>query len=237
MKTIALWLEFRFNLFLVPYEDFGNTKLSLCHLRTSFNEITPPPPPPQQKYGTYCHVRCITYTVLDGLFPYLAQMITSMRGCVARNDLWTWPISSKSFSCDVAYFMDCIHLWHKYNPWGTTISRSIDQRTMSRAIRIFVVGARGILTLVDEDLKFVVMMTSSNGNIFRVTDPFVRGIHRLPVNPPHKGQWRGDLMFSLICAWTNGWVNNRGAGDLRHHCAHYDVIVMSTQRLAHRHLP
>ena len=43
MKTIALWLEFRFNLFLVPFEGFGNTKLSLCHLRTSFNEIPPSP--------------------------------------------------------------------------------------------------------------------------------------------------------------------------------------------------
>ena len=35
---------------------------------------------------------------------------------------------------------------------------------------------------------------------------FVRGIHRSPVNSPHKGQWRGALMSSLICAWTNGWV-------------------------------
>ena len=39
MKTIAHWLEFRFNLFHVPFEDFGNTKLSHCHLRTSFNEM------------------------------------------------------------------------------------------------------------------------------------------------------------------------------------------------------
>ena len=36
-------------------------------------------------------------TVLDGFFPYLTQMITSMRGCVAYNDLWPWPISSRSF--------------------------------------------------------------------------------------------------------------------------------------------
>ena len=36
-------------------------------------------------------------TVLNGFFPYLAQMITSMRGCVAYNDLWPWPISSRSF--------------------------------------------------------------------------------------------------------------------------------------------
>ena len=37
----------------------------------------------------------------------------------------------------------------------------------------------------------------------------------VPGNSPHKGQWRGALMFSLICVWINGWVNNREAGDLR----------------------
>ena len=55
---------------------------------------------------------------------------------------------------------------------------------------------------------------------------FVRGIHWSPVNSPHKGQWRGALMFSLICVWINGWENNREAGDLRRYRAHYDVIVM-----------
>ena len=55
---------------------------------------------------------------------------------------------------------------------------------------------------------------------------FVRGIHRSPVNSPHKGQWRGALMFSLICVWIKGWENNLEAGDLRRYCAHYDVIVM-----------
>ena len=55
---------------------------------------------------------------------------------------------------------------------------------------------------------------------------FVRGIHRSPVNSPHKGQWRGALMFSSICAWTNGWVNNRDAGDLRVRRAHYDVTAI-----------
>ena len=56
--------------------------------------------------------------------------------------------------------------------------------------------------------------------------PFVRGIHRSSVNSLHKGQWRGALMFSWIYARINGWVNNREAGDLRRHCARYDVIVM-----------
>ena len=112
------------------------------------------------------------------------------------------------------------------------------------------------------------MMTSSNGNIFRVTGhlcgefpgprwiprtkasdaelwcflcqhddvikwkhfprnwPFVRGIHRSPVNSPHKSLWRGALMFSLICTKLNGFVNTREAGELRRHLAHYDVNVM-----------
>ena len=56
--------------------------------------------------------------------------------------------------------------------------------------------------------------------------PFVRGIHRSPVNSSHKGQWRGALMFSVICVRINGWVNNREAGDLKRYRAHYDVTVM-----------
>ena len=47
---------------------------------------------------------------------------------------------------------------------------------------------------------------------------FVRWIQRSPVNSPHKGQWRGALLFSLICSWINGWVNNGEAGDFRRHC-------------------
>ena len=56
--------------------------------------------------------------------------------------------------------------------------------------------------------------------------PFVRGFHRSPVNSPHKGQWRGTLMFSLIYTRINGWVNNDEAGDLRRHGAHYDITVI-----------
>ena len=69
-------------------------------------------------------------------------------------------------------------------------------------------------------------MMSSNGNIFRVTGLFVRGIHRPPVDSPPKSQWRGALMLSVICTWTNGWANNRDADDFRRHRAHYDVTVI-----------
>ena len=61
-------------------------------------------------------------------------------------------------------------------------------------------------------------MTSSNGNIFRVTG------HLCGEFTCHR--WHGALMFSLISVWIYGWVNNREAGDLRRYCVQCDVIVM-----------
>ena len=58
-----------------------------------------------------------------------------------------------------------------------------------------------------------------NGNIFRVTGPLCGEFTGY-----RKGQWRGALVFSLTC--TNVWANNRDAGDLRRHRAHYGVAVM-----------
>ena len=40
-------------------------------------------------------------------------------------------------------------------------------------------------------------------------------------------------MFSLICVWINGWVNNREARDLRRYRAHCDVTVMETDCIIH----
>ena len=67
--------------------------------------------------------------------------------------------------------------------------------------------------------------------------PFVRRIHRSPVNSTHKSQWRGALVFSLICIWINGSVNYREAGDLRRYRAHYDVIVMEGVKSVSSGLP
>ena len=68
--------------------------------------------------------------------------------------------------------------------------------------------------------------------IFRVTGPLCWEFHRSAVNSPHKGQWRGALMFSLTYTWINGWVYNREARGLRRHCAHYDVTLME-RRVCH----
>ena len=84
---------------------------------------------------------------------------------------------------------------------------------------------------MDSSLHFIPkrMMTSSNENIFRVTGPLC-GEFTGPGDSPHKGQWRGAFMFTLICVWISGWVNNHEAGDLRRYRVHYDAIVM---RMAH----
>ena len=50
---------------------------------------------------------------------------------------------------------------------------------------------------------------------------------------PHKDQWRWALMISLISPWTNGWVNNRDTGDLKHHYAHYDVTEIKIPTSVH----
>ena len=61
----------------------------------------------------------------------------------------------------------------------------------------------------------IAIMTSSNGNIFRVT-----------VDSPHKDQSRGALMSSSIWAWTNGLTNNGDAGDLRRHRGHHYAVTV-----------
>ena len=93
---------------------------------------------------------------------------------------------------------------------------------MSTSLTFILLACTGVIAAI-------LVMMSSNGNLFRVTGHLCgefTGIHRSPVNSPHKGQRRGALMFSLICVWINGWVNNREAGDLRRYRSHYNVIAM-----------
>ena len=68
-------------------------------------------------------------------------------------------------------------------------------------------------------------VTSSNGNIFRVTGHLCGEFtgHRWI---PRTKAGDAELWSFLWSAWMNGWVNNGEAGDLRRHRAHYDVIVM-----------
>ena len=88
-------------------------------------------------------------------------------------------------------------------------------------------------TSTDASLKFgngyvisLRMMTSSNGNIFRVTGPLCgkfTGPGEFPTQRPVTRSF--DVFF--ICVWIKSWVNNREAGDLRRHRGHYGINVMA----------
>ena len=94
----------------------------------------------------------------------------------------TSPISWIIFICG----KNITHGW-------TTISRSIDQKTMSHGPFDFcgrgegypnVSRSRSTISSHDDVIKW---------KHFPRNWPFVRGIHRGPVNSPHKGQWRVDV--------------------------------------------
>ena len=77
-----------------------------------------------------------------------------------------------------------------------------------------------------DEIESTTMMTSSNGNAFRVAGPLWGesiGHRWIPLTKTNDAElW----CFSLICAWINGWANNREAGDLRRHRTHYEVTAM-----------
>ena len=87
-----------------------------------------------------------------------------------------------------------------------------------------------ILIIIFDDLSnFIFTWWRHQMETFSALLAICAGNSPAPVNSPHKRQWRGALMLSLICARINGWVNNREAGDLRRYRAHYDVSVMKSQ--------
>ena len=96
--------------------------------------------------------------------------------------------------------------------------KSREMTCLSATYRISILRAQDCLWWRHQLETFSALLAISAGN------------SPVPVKSPHKGQWRGALMFSLICARINGWVNNREAGDLRLHRAHYDVTVMYMYR-------
>ena len=77
-------------------------------------------------------------------------------------------------------------------------------------------------------------MASSNGNIFRVTGHLCGEFAGPGDFPAHRPERRSFDVF-VICAWINGWVNNREAADLRRNRAHYDVTggLVSPSNLFH----
>ena len=107
-------------------------------------------------------------------------------------------------------------------PWITVLS-------MPQSGRLQIAGSNPIpQVLLHLILCTRYMMTSSNGNIFRVTGHLC-GEFTGPRWIPHTKASDAELWCFFICVWINSWVNNGEAGDLRRYRAHYDVIVMGLE--------
>ena len=72
----------------------------------------------------------------------------------------------------------------------------------------------------------IYMMTSSNGDIFRVTGPLCgefTGHQWIPLTKASDTE-----LWCFLWSTSDGWVSNENPGDLRRHRAHYDTTIMST---------
>ena len=152
-------------------------------------------------------------TVLDGFFPYLAQIITSMRGCVSYNDPWPWPISSRSFGLGLenrvrsvastvldAFFpylvqminsmrgcVACDDLW----PWPIS-SRSFDldlencvRSVVSTVLYGFFIYLAQMITVIRGCVACYVFSESGNLNFWQILKNFWRW------------PWKKNLQFSI----------------------------------------
>ena len=167
--------------------------------------------------------------------PLSKPMIPKLTGAYMRHSAWLTfnelllPVDrhaiysdAKELSGRVGVIIDGVIAIRAYRKFMIVISAGV-RRVTSTVVKFFLhrqdsENVWWTLTLHDDVI---------NWKHFPRNWPFVRGIHRSPVNSPHKGQWRGALLFSLICVWINDWVNNREAGDLRRYRARYDVIAMT----------
>ena len=160
---------------------------------------------------------CLTY-FLDGPFFFFL--------CLAHND----SSEVQGILCSFLGFLEHgISFLFGFNLHRQMMSVAM-HRYPSRLIKIMSTGVRlysnGDLLITHRTVWISRSLLSNHDDVIKWTHfprywPFVRGIHRWTVNSPHKGHWRGALMFSLICALTNVWANN-----LRRHPAHHDVAVM-----------
>ena len=123
---------------------------------------------------------------------------------------------SKYWPCDLIYHVGYILFCSTYNPsfYMETVYDKYSQAPLRR-------------TPIYQDILHNTPMTAAHDDVIK-WEHFLRHWPFVASEYPHKSQWSGAFIFSLICAWTNGWVNIRYPGDLRRHQAHYDITVMRT---------
>ena len=152
---------------------------------------------------------------------------------------WYWPVIRKT--CPCPYIIMRLYLYIEISPvplcpqvksgirWLLYCVKFIDDIIAfeTSAIKLLPIGLiPAKMHLFPLISCYQLMMTSSNETKNAALLAICAGNSPVTGEFPHKGQWRGGLMFSVICACINSSVNNRKAGDLRRRHAHYDVTAM-----------
>ena len=115
--------------------------------------------------------------------------------------------------------MCCLDLWEYFSSLQRCrMSVMVSQLTGQSSVCLFSI----LFWLTSKKHQTSSLLALSKG------DPPVTGGVSLQRASKYGKRLQFMMMFSLICTWINGWVNNRDAGDLRRHRAHYDVTVMPT---------
>ena len=123
--------------------------------------------------------------------------------------------------CDIFHWSVCIHGDIIQCVWGGNWNNHRKPYDSTEGFELGWIGSSNLMGLFC-DMVYLSMMTSSNGSIFCVTGPLCGEF---------TGHWwipltKASFMFPLICALNKRLSKHHKAGDLRHHCAHYDVIGM-----------
>ena len=149
-------------------------------------------------YFIHIHVNCIVYDIFmidTSLFNVLINDISSrsIRYDIMHTYLFIyWCTNMCLFIHNISITMTSPRHTFQY-----TYNHTNNECVLRAVCMCVVCGGCIVVASHDDAIKW---------KYFPRYWPFVRRIHRSSVNSPHKGQWRGYLMFSLICAWINVWV-------------------------------
>ena len=170
---------------------------------------------PSRSLWRHCNV--VSSSVLSGyISSRKSQVSSSISYCFAVNE-GSWPsVSSKKYWLNRIITKELVILFisHMYQAFLEGIALLNQGLPCLRIQRKY------------KHDTFVFLIISQNRNHYSVV---MMSVMACPI-PLLKGQWRGALMFSLICVWTNGWANKQDAHDLRRHRAHSDITVVIRSR-------
>ena len=173
---------------------------------------------------------------------FIADRVSAMSACI----FYKMEITKFGWYLVTSWYVIYLdRMWHNFaknrtRPWTHKIHpiSRLDRRAMGCPLLAFAVkpmcdngcARQSVVSVHNFTMSIFASQASVSVTCWRhqmeTYWQFMRRINRSPVKSPHKGQWRGALMFSLICVWISGWVNNGEAGDLRRYRAIYDVNVM-----------